>query len=136
MDQQDLKISKPQDFSSVQLSYEERLFPNGTKSELNLVLTVFSFYSIQFHFRLQNTWLSQAFLSSIDRILSLIWVCNYLFQEFKAHTVLEPVFLDVQAKCSPATYLASRLAVLVVELLLLFRLACLSTITYYILSQI
>ena len=136
MDQQDLKISKPQDFSSMLLSYEELLFPNGTKSEQNLVLRVFSFYLIQFHFRLQNTWLSQAFLSSIDRILSLIWVCNYLFQEFKVHTVLAPVFLDAQAKCSPATYLASRLVVLVVELLLLFRLACLSTITYYILSQI
>ena len=136
MDQLDLKISMPQDFSSTQLSYEVQLFPNGTESEQNLVLRVFSFCSIQFHFRLQNTWLSQAFLSSNDRILSLLWVCNYLFQEFKAHTVLELVFLYAQAKCSPALYQASLLVVLEVELLLLFRLACLSTTTYYILLRI
>jgi hypothetical protein len=103
MDQLDLKISKPLDFSSVQLSFEVRLFPNGTESEQNLELRVFSCCLIHFHFHLQNTWLSRAFLFSNDRILSLLWVYNYLFQEFKEHIVLGLIFLYVLAKHIPVS---------------------------------
>lgn len=136
MDQLDLKISMPQDFSSRQLSYEVLLFPNGTELEQNLELREFSYCLIHFHFHLQSTQLSQAFLSSNDRILSLLLVCNYLFQEFKAHIILELTSLYAYAKRCPVTYQASQLVVLEVELSPLFQLAYRSIITYYILSQI